>query len=231
VERLRALVGARGRIGVLAPPRADTATLDPGSLSTGIAGVDLWLGGWPKPGPIEIAGPLGAGRLALVVPLLERLTREGRTVILVDPLQQVNPPGLGKVDSARIVLVRPPPERAAWAGEQIARSGAVDAMVLVDVPPLGRGGVRLTRAAEAGNVLTFVLAERPELELPAVLRLEVGGWRGSAIAVRCTRSRDGRRIGERVVVPTEAAMADVRPRHDGRMQESAGRSRLRAVHG
>lgn len=179
--------------------------LDPGSLSTGIAGLDGWLRGWPRPGPVEISGRAGAGRLALVLPALERLTREGRTVVLVDPLRQAHPPGLGRVDPARLVLVRPPVERAAWAAEQIARSGAVDALVVLDAPALGRGGVRLARAAEGGNVLVFVLAERPEAELPAALRLETLGWRAEAhVSVRCTRSRDGRRLGERIVALGEA---------------------------
>lgn len=209
LERLRALVGSRGRVGVLPPPTGDRApALDVGSVSTGNADLDAWLHGWPRPGPVEIAGPLGAGRLALVGAVLEALTRSGRHVVVVDALQQLHPLGLGRVDLARVVLVRPPAERASWVAEQVARSGAVEALVLLDAPPLARGGVRIARAAEAGDVLTFVLSERPEPELPAVLRLEVDGWRGGArLAVRCTRSRDGRRLGERVitlgVAPTE----------------------------
>ena len=205
IEQLRALVGTRGRVG-LAPPPSHTSVapcIEPGCVSTGVAGLDGWLHGWPRTGPIEVAGRPGAGRLGLVVPLLERLTREGRTVLLVDPLHQVHPPGLGGVDFMRLVLVRPPPERAAWTAEQVARSGAVDVLVLLDAPPLGRGGVRISRAAEAGNVIVFVLAERPEVDLPAVLRLEVGGWRGDSVEVRCTRSRDGRRVGTRWVAPWE----------------------------
>ncbi|MFN7146666.1 MAG: hypothetical protein ACK4YP_23025, partial [Myxococcota bacterium] len=206
IERLRALVGSRGRVGILPPPPerdTEAPALDPGSVSTGIAGLDAWLRGWPRPGPVEIAGLPGAGRLALLTPLFERLTREGRTVLLVDPLQQVHPPGLGRIDASRLVLVRPSPERAAWTAEQVARSGAVDVLVVLDAPPLGRGGVRLTRAAEAGNLGVFVLSERPEVELPAVLRLEMGGWRQDRVLVRCTRSRDGRRVGERAIAPAE----------------------------
>lgn len=213
IERLRALVGSRGRVGILPPPRerdAEAPALDPGAISTGIAGLDVWLRGWPRPGPVEIAGLPGAGRLALLTPLFERLTREGRTVLLVDPLQQVHPPGLGGIEPSRLVLVRPSPERAAWAAEQVARSGAVDILVLLDAPPLGRGGVRLTRAAEAGNLGVFVLAERPEVELPAALRLEVEGWRQDRVLVRCTRSRDGRRVGEREIAPAERPVETVR---------------------
>jgi len=142
--------------------------------------------------------------LALVIPLLERLTQAGRSVVLVDPLHQVNPPGLGRVDLTRVVLVRPPGERAGWAAEQVARSGAVNALVVIDAPAFGRAGVRFARAAEAGGMAVFVLADRPDTELPAALRLEVAGWEEDRVRVRCTRSRDGRNVGERWVTPSEA---------------------------
>lgn len=204
LQHLRALVGSRGRTGIVPPPQAESASLAYGSVSTGIAGLDAWLRGWVSPGPIEIVGRPGAGRLALVAPLLARLTTQGRTVVLLDPMLQVNPAGLTGVDLARVVLVRSPGERAAWAAEQVARSGAVDALVVLDAPAFGRGGVRLARAAEAGAVPTFVLAERPEVDLPAVVRLEALGWGGAHIHVRCTRSRDGRQLGERWIQPNEA---------------------------
>jgi hypothetical protein len=229
LERLRSLVGSRGRVGVL-PPAAGgrAAAIDIGSISTGNADLDVWLHGWPRPGPVEIAGRIGAGRLALVGAVLETLTRSGRHVVVVDALQQLHPPGLGRVDLSRVVLVRPPAERASWVAEQVARSGAAEALILLDAPPLGRGGVRLARAAEAGDVLTFVLSQRPEPELPAGLRLEVDGWRGGArLAVRCTRSRDGRRLGERLitlgVAPTEPSESRTLCARSGEIQE-----RLRA---
>jgi hypothetical protein len=210
IERLRALVGSRGRVGIV-PPLPDPVVPDlpslaPGHVSTGIHGLDTWLHGWPQPGPVELVGPPGSGRLALVVPLIERLTRQGRSVLLVDPLHQVHPPGLGRTDLSRLVMVRPPGERAAWAAEQVARSGAVDLLLVLDAPPLGRGGVRLARAAEAGGMVVFVLTERPEAELPASLRIETGGWQGDHVRVRCTRSRDGRMVGERLIVPSEAPL-------------------------
>lgn len=207
IAHLRALVGSRGRVGALPraqDPAASLVAVAPGNVSTGIAGMDAWLRGWCRPGPVEIAGAPGGGRLALLLPLLERLTRQGHTAILVDPLHQVFPPGLGRIDPARLVLVRPPGERAGWAAEQVARSGAAEVLVVLDAPPFGRGGVRLARAAEAGGMLVFVLAERAEAELPASLRLEVGGWQGDHVRVQCTRSRDGRMLGERLVTPYEA---------------------------
>lgn len=237
IERLRALLGSRGRIGIVPPPPSPLAhnltpglpLLAPGHVSTGILGLDAWLHGWPQPGPVELVGLAGSGRLALVVPLIERLTRQGRSVLLVDPLHQVHPPGLGRADMSRLVMVRPPGERAAWAAEQVARSGAVDMLLVLDAPPLGRGGVRLARAAEAGGMAVFVLSERPEAELPAALRLEAAGWQsqGDQLRVRCMRSRDGRMVGERLIVlsePAERSAVYARP-SSGRVEAA----RLRRV--
>lgn len=228
IERLRALVGARGRVGIVPPPSEpvvpDLSWLAPGHLSTGILGLDAWLHGWPQPGPVELVGLAGSGRLALVIPLIERLTRQGRSVLLVDPLHQVHPPGLGRADMSRLVMVRPPGERAAWAAEQVARSGAVDMLLVLDAPPLGRGGVRLARAAEAGGMVVFVLTERPEAELPASLRIEAAGWQGDRVRVRCTRSRDGRMVGERLILPSEAPVC-ASPSSPSSPRADAGRSR------
>ncbi len=196
LARLRALVGARAGVLVAPDPGAALAAQ---AFSTGIAALDRWLRGWPRQGVVELTGAPGAGRMALVVPLLERLTGQGRPAILVDPLHQVYPPGLGRVDLARLVLVRPPGDRTAWVAEQVARSGAVEALILVDTPPLGRGGVRLARAAEAGGMLVFVLVDHSDAALPASLRIEVCGWQEGRLRVRCTRSRDGRMVGERLV--------------------------------
>ena len=206
-------MGERGRVALLPPPSAVHAPLplDPNAVSTGLSGLDAWLRGWPRPGPVELVGGLGAGRLALVQPLLERLTRQGRSAVVIDPQHQLHPPGLSEADRGNIVLVRAPPERAAWAAEQAARSGAVDLLLVLDAPPLGRGGIRLARAAEAGNVLTFVLADRADPDLPAALRMEALGWEDSHLRVRCTRSRDGRRVGERRIALWERGELPVAP--------------------
>lgn len=214
IARLRALVGEQGRVGVLPPRQDPDVALAHGAVSTRVAGLDRWLRGWPIPGPIEIVGAFGAGRLAPILPFLAHLTRQGRTVLFVDPLHQLHPPALG-ADPSRLVLVRPPGERAAWAAEQVARSGAVDALVVLDAPALGRGGVRLTRAAEAGAVPVFVLAERSDPELPAALRLSAEGWEEGLLRLRCTRSRDGRQLGERRVRLDEAAVVTGSRREEG----------------
>lgn len=169
-----------------------------GRLSGGLPGIDAWFGGWPSPGVTEIVGAPGSGRLAAILPALATLTRQGRPIVVIDPGMQIHPPGLG-LDLTQVVLVRPPGDQAGWVAEQVARSGAVAAMLLLDPPRLGRAGLRISRACEAGNMAVFVVAEVAEADVPAALRLSTLGWQGEGIRIRCTRSRDGRQVGERIL--------------------------------
>jgi hypothetical protein len=180
---------------------APRGALPAGRASTGLPALDAWLQGWPRPGIVELAGAPGSGRLAPVLPFMAAVAQgSGGRVLVVDPEQQAHPPGWSGVDPSRVVLIRPPRERAAWAAEQAARSGAADIVLLLDLPPLGRSGLRLARAAEAGGCTVFVVGAAAESELPAVLRLRVDGWAShAAIRLTCTRSRDARMEGGRVV--------------------------------
>lgn len=192
--------------------RVETPRVVHQRLPTGIPGLEGWLGGWSAPGVTELVGRPGSGRLAPILPALAALTQRGRTVVLVDPLRQLHPPGLG-LDLSRVLLVRPPGDQACWAAEQVARSGAVDAMLVLDPPRLGRGGLRLARACEGGNTAVFVVAEEAEGDLPAAMRLRVEGWEEAGLRLVCTRSRDGRAQGERVVAmePGAAPKVEVAP--------------------
>ncbi len=167
-------------------------------LPMGSEGLEAWLGGWPQPGVVEITGVLGSGRLSPVLPALRRLQEQGRPLALVDPLSRLFPPGLGL---ERCLLLRPPPTQAAWTVEQLLRSGALDAVLLVDGGRLGKAGPRLLRAAEAGRCTLWVLSEQPEAELPATLRLEARGWLGDGrLRLHCSRGRGGAE-GERWLPP------------------------------
>ena len=90
----------------------------------------------------------------------------------------------------RLLIVRPPEDGStpwAWATEQLLRSGCFR-HVVVDLPP--REGSRRSlahtwaRAAEYGRYTAVVLSRRPTRELPADIRLSVGGGRVFAVRNR-----------------------------------------------
>lgn len=193
------------RSAVLADLRARFASprVSGGQLAAGIPGIEAWIGGWPMPGISEIVGAPGSGRLGLILPALAAITRRGRPVLVVDAMEEVYPPGWGApgggVTLSHLWVVRPGLERAAWVAEQAAAAGSVDAVVLLDAPRLGRAAVRLSRACERGGSALFVVAEEAEAHLSAAVRLSVHGQEGGQVRVVCTRSRDGRQLGERRV--------------------------------
>jgi hypothetical protein len=214
LPRTAVLEDLRSRIRAVSP----VVRVDPVG-STGLPGLDAWIGGWPRPGIVEVVGAPGSGRLEVVLPALvgERLRRP---VMVVDPERQVHPPGWPRFVQERLVLVHPPRERAGWVAEQAARSGALDAILLLDAPPLGRTGLRVSRAVESGACTLFVVGVASEQELPASIRLHAHGWQGTGgIRLACTRSRGGRTHGERVirtrwtagVRPDEAIGSPLRP--------------------
>lgn len=198
---LRALPGGDERGAVIARLRASLqpARVRAARLSCAWAPLDDWLGGWPLPGVVEVVGEVGTGRLALVLPALAALTQAGRPVVIVDPLQQLHPPGLPGLDLTQLVLVRPSLEQAPWALEQVARSGAVAAVLALDVPLAGRGVARLGHAAEAGRSTLFFVQRRSDADLPAQVRLQTDGWYGTRVRVACTRGRGIGVEGERLL--------------------------------
>jgi len=170
----------------------------PGVLESGLRALDARVGGWPCPGVAEISGAPGAGRLGPLLPALERESQAGRPVAVVDVLERLHPPGLPRVCWPRLLLLRPGPERAHWATEQLLRSGALILTVLLDPAPVRRAGYRLLRAAEQGRSALVVVSEAPDAGLPASLRMAVAGWRAGRQRLRLLRAR-GLRGGERLI--------------------------------
>ena len=144
-------------------------------LPSGFEVLDARTGGWPRPGLALVQGAPGVGRLGLLLPAMQAVQAEGRGLAVVDPVGWFNPPGMPGVDMGRLLLVRAGGAQAAWATEQLARSGALPLVILLDPPPLRRAGRRLQHAAEAGHCSVVILSELAETELPAALRLEVQG--------------------------------------------------------
>lgn len=167
-SKLATVAALREHLKRVAPARVQPARLDMVEPN-----LERALGGWPRPGLSLVHGAPGVGRLGLVLPLMIQLTQEGHNVGVVDPVGWLHPPGLPEVRLSKLLLVRPGAGRAAWAAEQLARSGAMPLVLLLDPPPLGRGGRRLQRAAEEGHTSLILLAERVESDLPVSLRLSM----------------------------------------------------------
>jgi len=192
LAELRRSLGAQGLLAAPSPP--------PGR-PTGFAALDAAVGGWPAPGLVELSGPPGSGRLGLLLPLLARCTRAGQVVAVVDVLERFYPPGLPELDGSRVLLLRPGAERALWAAEQLAASGAVPVAVLLDPLPVGRAGYRLLRAAEQGGGLVAVLGEKSEQGLPASVRVEALGSEPGLLRARVLRAPGARQPGRGLALP------------------------------
>lgn len=186
LAQLRELIRARAPF-ALRTPEETQRTRAP--VPTGHGPLDAVVQGWPQPGLAEVTGRLGTGRLMLLLPAIVALTRQRRIVALVDPLAQVNPPGWAGVDPAHLLIVRCSPEQSGWTTEQLARSGAVPLVVLLDPPRQSRVGARLSRAAEQGRASVVLVSERSDVRLPATLRVRVEGQGLKGVTVRVEHVR------------------------------------------
>jgi hypothetical protein len=169
-SRTATIAALRAHLAQVAPHRGQSA-----SAPTGWPALDASLGGWPAPGVGALHGPVGCGRIGLILPALQAHTQAERTVAIVDAIGWLHPPGLPGVDLRYLMLVRPGSARAGWAATQLAGSGATPLVVLLDPPRLGREGLRLVRAAQAGHSTALVLSEDRDADLPAQIRVEVLG--------------------------------------------------------
>lgn len=139
---------------------------------TGLDALDAAVGGLPQPGVVEVVGMPGSGRTRLVLGLVAATTTSGQAA-WVDGGSVFYPPTAAALgaDLRRLVLLRPPADRAVWAVEQVLRSGGFP---LVVVDGVGEPGVaRWAQAARLGMSTLIVIGERPNGELPVCLRLGV----------------------------------------------------------
>ena len=158
---------------------ASVATPAPAdALPTGCAGLDAVLpgGGWPPGALSEVLLPLdGVGELQLAWPVLARLSRAGRTVVLVAPPYDVHAPAWAAagLDLAHLQQVHAEPRDALWAAEQCLRSGACGAVLCWPAKADDRALRRLQVAAEAGQCigLAFRPLQAAANPSPAALRV------------------------------------------------------------
>lgn len=175
----------RGRAGEGAPGQG---------VPTGHAALDARLpgGGWPAHALSEILFPAdGLGELALVWPVLARLTAGGGRVLLVAPPYRPHAPAwqAAGIDLASLHVVDAEPRDALWATEQCLRSAACAAVLCWPRRVDDRALRRLQVAAETGRCLGFAFrdARAARESSPAALRLQLeeGG------RVRVLKSRGG----------------------------------------
>ncbi|NHA14308.1 translesion DNA synthesis-associated protein ImuA [Thioalkalivibrio sp. XN279] len=155
-------------------------------LSSGHPQLDAWLpgGGWPAGRLTEFAVERwGSGELALLMPLLARLSsgsadRSGRWIAWIAPPFLPYAPALAAagLELAQQLLVRPAhDDETLWAAEQALRSGSCAVVLAWVRHAAGTCLRRLQLAAEAGD--TPLLLFRPPAALatpsPASLRLSI----------------------------------------------------------
>ena len=153
---------------------------------TGHAALDALLPqrGWPRRALTELLLPAdGVGELALLMPTLARLSREGGTLALVAPPYLPYAPAwqAAGIDLGALQVIETTPRDALWAFEQCLRSGACAAVVGWPRQADAQALRRLQVAADSGDCLGFVLRDRRHAAnpSPAALRLEHDGegWR------------------------------------------------------
>ena len=141
-------------------------------------------GGWPRRALTELLLPAdGVGELALLMPTLARLSRDGGTLALVAPPYLPYAPAwqAAGIDLGVLQVIEASPRDALWAFEQCLRSGACVAVVGWPRQADAQALRRLQVAADSGDCLGFVLRDRKHAAnpSPAALRLEHAGdgWR------------------------------------------------------
>jgi hypothetical protein len=150
-------------------------------VATGFLELDRLLpwGGWPATGLSELLLRRdGQGELQLLLPVLARLSCDGRWLAWVDPPHLPYAPALAAagLDLSRLMIVHPPGiAESIWAAEQALRAGVCGAVLLwadrLDFPSLRR----LQLAAEEGGCGGFLFRPRvwARQSSPAMLRLAV----------------------------------------------------------
>jgi hypothetical protein len=184
---------------------------------SGFAALDRILpgGGWPVGALTELypVAP-GIGEFALLLPLMARLTRQGRRVALIAPPYIPYSQALAwhgvKLD--RLVLLQPErPGDALWAMEQTLVSKTLALAVAWPQRALERDVRRLQLAAETGGasaVLYRPLRDAAQ-HSPAALRLRLAPNDG-ALTVDLFKSRGGRPAAVTLHPPQSTAALPLR---------------------
>lgn len=167
------------------------------SVSTGFSRLDRELpgGGWPPSVLTELLWTQqGGGEFRLLAPALTRLSREGKTIILLAPPHLVFGPALAQlgIDLRQVLVVQSEkPADRLWAVEQVLKSAHFGALLCWLPQARPEHLRRLQLAANGGDGLTFVFrpATAQMESSPAPLRLLCEAGPSGQISVEVIKRR------------------------------------------
>lgn len=189
-------------------PGSDAVPAIESGEPTGHAALDALLpqGGWPRRSLCELLVPAdGVGEIALLAPLLARMTADARPVVLIAPPYLAYAPAWQAqgVDLRWLMLVQASGKQALWAFEQCLRSAACGAVLGWTRDADARVLRRLQVAADTGECMGFAIRDQRHLAnpSPAPLRLQQveGRWH--------VRKCRGAPVPSRAFDPTSAPSA------------------------
>jgi hypothetical protein len=158
------------------------AALPNSALATGYADLDAALpsGGWLEASLIEILiAHDGLGELALVLPILAKLSQQQKPIVLIAPPYRPYAPAWQNsgVRLSQLHVIHAQPKEALWAMEQALRSGSCGAVLAWPMKADDKSLRRLQVAAETGHTLGFAFRamSAESNPSPAPVRLSLRG--------------------------------------------------------
>jgi recombination protein RecA len=164
---------------------------------SGVSVVEELVRGLPRPGILEVCGPLGSGATRIALLIAREAIARRELVAWVDWERKLYPPAAAElgVDLSAMLVVRPPSQQGTWAAEQLMRSGCFSVVVVADPLPTGKAGQRWVLAVEHGQCTAVVVRRRSSRLIPADSRLAVGDGEVTTVKDR------GGRVGQSAPVP------------------------------
>jgi hypothetical protein len=139
-------------------------------------------GGLPGASLVEILSEPGMGAMTLALKLARKAIESKPAWAVVDSEAVFYPPAAAQLgfDVNRLILIRPPPQKAAWALNQLLRCPDVGASFFASSSMDNMTWRRLQLAAERGGNVGFVLRPVAALRKPcwASLRLMLAASNG-----------------------------------------------------